>query len=58
MKLTAERIVEKLVNQGMIPPEHATDATRELDRELRRRSLRIVAKLARAASRSAFISLL
>lgn len=48
--MTAKRIVEKLVQQGRIPEEFKEDATRELHRELRRRSCRTAQSLARLVS--------
>lgn len=48
---TAIKIIKKLVEKGLIPPEHTIEAAETLERELRIRSNRIAVNIATAASR-------
>ena len=47
---TATEIILYLINAEIIPGDHLEIAVQELDRELRRRTLRIAYNLARTAS--------
>ncbi len=48
--MTAKKVVDKLVVNGIIPKEYKNVATCELHRELQRRSMRIVQVLASLVS--------
>ena len=43
-------IVDKLITKGIIPSDYRNDATKELHRELKRRSMRISQSLAMLVS--------
>jgi hypothetical protein len=53
--LMCEKIIAALVKQGVIPPEHATWAAADLDKELRRRTKRLVRQAAMQATQAVAI---